>query len=347
MYLRNRKIENEITRFLSGESTPDEKRVISGLIDTNKAYKQVFNELNEVWTASGISDETLKYNSTAIFDVDKAWAKVDAITSKKPVKIYHSIQPVVNRPFSRIAGYALKVAAVLLIGLAVYQLLIPNNPQKTVASGKTVAAPVCLADGSTIYLNSSSTVKYPEKFGGNDREIYFYGEAFFEIAHDPTRPFIIETGETRIKVLGTSFNVKAYPETDRIEVVVNSGKVLFYHVDKNDKILGQVILVKGDKGVYYRKSCQFARFVNDEPNYLSWKTGVLVFSETSLDKVLSAVGQKYGVTFNLAEKDLSQLKLTATFDNETLDAVLEVLQLVHNLQFVNNGNDYLVKKKAG
>ena len=128
---------------------------------------------------------------------------------------------------------------------------------------------------------------------------------------------------------------------------MNSGKVLLYHVDKNDHLLGQVTLLKGDKGVFFRNTGLIARMINDEPNYLSWKTGVLVFSETSLDKVLYAVGQKYGVIFNLEDKQLASLKLTATFDNETLDAVLEVLKLVHNLQFVNNGSDYLVKKSAG
>ncbi|NVO21060.1 MAG: FecR domain-containing protein [Bacteroidetes bacterium] len=337
MSIHNRKIVSEITRYITGDCTPDDRRVISGLIDTDPLYQQEYKELNQVWNHTGIK-------SIPVFDVNVAWSSVEERISKAPSRRIHRIQPVHNQ-VRKIAGYALRIAAVLLIGIAIFQFLVPHTSFKTIASGTSVAAPLSLADGSTIFLNSSSSIKFPEKFGGNKREVYFWGEAFFEIAHDPTRPFIIETGETRIKVLGTSFNVKAYPKTNRIEVVVNSGKVLFYHVDKNDHILGQVILLKGDKGVYFRNTGQITRLLNDEPNYLSWKTGLLVFSETSLDKVLTAVGQKYGVTFNMADKDLSQLKLTATFDNETLDAVLEVLQLVHNLQFVNNGNDYLVKKK--
>jgi ferric-dicitrate binding protein FerR (iron transport regulator) len=204
-----------------------------------------------------------------------------------------------------------------------------------------------LADGSHIYLNNTSTIKYPQKFGKNLRDVYFWGEAFFEIAHDPSKPFIIEAGEARVKVLGTSFNLKAYPESDRIEVVVNSGKVLFYHADKADRILGEVTLVKGEKGVFFKKPGKIVKLLNDEPNYLSWKTGVLVFNDTSLDKVLAAIANKYGIRFSLREENLSKLRLTATFDNESLDAMLEVLELVHNLQFINNGNDYLVVRKAG
>ena len=340
MFLSKRKIKNQVTRFIAGECTADEARVISGLIAADEEYRRIFDAFNNVWAHTEIKD------SGVSFDCDAAWAKVDARISGQPLqRIYIKEKSAV--PYRKVAGYALRVAAVLLIGLAVFQLAVPHNQQKTITSGNNISAPLRLADGSTIFLNASSSIKFPEKFGNKGREVYFWGEAFFEIAPDPTRPFVIETGETRVKVLGTSFNIKAYPQTDRIEVVVNSGKVLFYHVDKKDQILGQVTLLKGDKGVYFRNTGQMARLINDEPNYLSWKTGVLVFSETSLDRVLWTIGQKYGVTFNLEDKNLASLKLTATFDNETLDAVLEVLQLVHNLHFVNNGNDYLVKKNAG
>jgi ferric-dicitrate binding protein FerR (iron transport regulator) len=83
--------------------------------------------------------------------------------------------------------------------------------------------------------------------------------------------------------------------------------------------------------------------LNDDPNYISWETGKLVFNETSLDKVMEVVGKKYGVNFQMDTAELSSLKLTATFDNESLDSVLEVLSLVHKLQFTHSGTDYLVK----
>jgi ferric-dicitrate binding protein FerR (iron transport regulator) len=84
--------------------------------------------------------------------------------------------------------------------------------------------------------------------------------------------------------------------------------------------------------------------LNDDLNYISWETGILVFNETSLDKVMDVVGKKYGVTFRMYDSELSRLKLTATFDNESLDSVLEILSLVHKLHFTHNGKDYLVKK---
>jgi ferric-dicitrate binding protein FerR (iron transport regulator) len=218
---------------------------------------------------------------------------------------------------------------------------------KQLASGSAVTSRLALSDGSHIVLNTGSEVKYPEKFGSDRREVYFWGEAFFEIASDPTRPFVIETGDARIKVLGTSFNVKAYPATGVTEVVVNTGTVLFYYVDNDNNILGQVILHKGDKGIYNRATHKLARMVNKDLNVISWKTNVLVFNETSLGEVMEVVGKKYGVNFHMESSELSRLKLTATFDNESLDSVLEVLSLVHKLQFTHNGKDYLVKKVTG
>jgi ferric-dicitrate binding protein FerR (iron transport regulator) len=80
---------------------------------------------------------------------------------------------------------------------------------------------------------------------------------------------------------------------------------------------------------------------------MSWKTGVLVFTGTTLDEVLKVVGKKYNVNIHFDDAELANLKLTATFDNESLDSVLEVLSLIHKLQFTHNGNDYLVKKVTG
>jgi ferric-dicitrate binding protein FerR (iron transport regulator) len=337
----NRSIESQITSYIAGECTPAEQQAIAGLISTDQEYKSIYGELRQIWN----SPVLLPVTDT--FDIDAAWLKVSKHINESPLSVVH--QTKAKQPlFMRILYYAASVAAVLLVAFTVYQVSHNNRAvYKSFASGKTVSSPVLLSDGSHIVLNAGSEVKYPEKFGSDGREVYFWGEAFFEIASDPTRPFVIETGDARIKVLGTSFNVKAYPNTGITEVVVNTGTVLFYHVDENDNILGQVILHKGDKGVYNRTTHKMARMQNDDLNFISWKTNILIFNSTSLDKVMAVVGDKYGVTFHIDSAELSHLKLTATFDNESLDSVLEVLRLVHKLQFTHNGKDYLVKKVTG
>jgi len=337
--LKNRHIESKITSYLAGECTPAEQQVIAGLIQSDTEYRETYNELRKIWDADAFQ------NISDTYDVDAAWSKVNSHIHKNPLSIVH--QGSTKKPvFLRILKYAASIAAVMVLSFAIFQVTSDKKEiMKTIASGKADISPVALSDGSHIVLNSGSEVKFPEKFGSDSREVYFWGEAFFEIASDPTRPFVIETGDARIKVLGTSFNVKAYPGTGITEVVVNTGTVLFYHVDNDDNILGQVILHKGEKGTYNHATRKLARVLNTDLNIISWKTNILVFNETSLDEVMVVVGKKYGVNFHMDNSELSRLKLTATFDNESLDSVLEVLSLVHKLQFTHNGKDYLVAKK--
>jgi transmembrane sensor len=125
---------------------------------------------------------------------------------------------------------------------------------------------------------------------------------------------------------------------------VNTGSVLFYYVDENETALGQVTLSVGDKGVYDRNTGHISKSLNTDSNFLGWKTGVLVFDEATLGEVFSAISNRYGVSFNLKDKQLDNLRLTATFDNESLDSILQVVQIVHSVKFTKTGKDYLVTK---
>jgi transmembrane sensor len=331
----NLKIKKQIVRFLAGECSGEEHRAISGLIESNPRYHKIHSQLQKTWHSTRLQGDDEFYNT------DNAWEQViNRIDStKEPV-----VLTMQQRPIRKIVYSVASAAAVLLLGFGIFHFMKPATDLKTYASDLKIAAPVKLSDGSVIHLNKNSVIKYPEKFGQNNREVYFWGEAFFAIASDKTRPFVIEAGETRIKVLGTSFNVRAYEETGRVEVTVNTGSVLFYYVDENETALGQVTLSVGDKGVYDRTTGHISKSLNTDSNFLGWKTGVLVFDEATLGEVFSAISSRYGVSFNVKDKQLDDLRLTATFDNESLDSILQVVQLVHSVKFTKTGKDYLVTK---
>ncbi len=338
--MNNRQIDIEIVSYLAGECTQSDSLRIAALIQSDKAYQQAHKELKQLWDAP----QSIPLNDT--YNIDAAWEQVSTHINEHSLKLVHK-KPVQRLISSAWLKYASGIAAILLVSFGIYFLNNSKVQFKTIASGLQINMPVSLTDGSQISMYKSSELKYPEKFGKTSREVYFWGEAFFEIASDPTRPFVIESGDARVKVLGTSFNVKSLPDSDITEVVVHTGKVLFYHVDANNNVLNQIELSKGEKGVYNHKTSKLTRLLNNDLNFISWKTGVLIFSETSLDKVMETVGKKYDVSFHLSDKQLANLKLTATFDNESLDAVLEVLTLVHKLQFKHNGKDYLVTQTEG
>lgn len=335
-----RQIDIEIVNYLAGECTPADGIRIAALLQSDSLYQASYKELKQLWDAP----QAIPISDT--YHVDAAWDQVNTHINEHSMQVVHSkpLRTVFSSSWMKLAT---GVAAVLLISFGIYFLNISNKiTYKTLASGNEINKVVSLSDGSHISMFKSSQVKFPEKFGNANREVYFWGEAFFEIASDPTRPFVIESGDARIKVLGTSFDVKAIPGSNITEVVVNTGKVLLYHVDANNIVLNQIELVKGEKGVYNHKTHKLNRFLNDNLNFISWKTGVLIFNETTLDKVMETVGKKYDVIFHLSDEQLANLKLTATFDNESLDSVLEVLSLVHKLHFTHNGKDYLVTKVA-
>jgi ferric-dicitrate binding protein FerR (iron transport regulator) len=337
--LKSRIIETQITSYLAGECTLTEKQAIAGLIQSDAEYSKAYLALKQIWDNPVLQPVSDTYN------VDEAWVNVSRHINTNRLSIVHHSPVKKQFALRLLIKYAASVAAVVLIAFSVYQIARDTKSvMKSIVTGTAISSTVALSDGSHIILNSGSELNFPEKFGSHNREVYFWGEAFFEIASDATRPFVIETGDARIKVLGTSFNVKAYPNAGITEVVVNSGTVLFYYVDQNDNILGQIILHKGEKGIFNRITRKLSRMLNDDLNVISWKTGILVFNETSLDKVMDVVGKKYDVNFHMDNSELSRLKLTATFDNESLDSVLEVLSLVHKLQFTHKGKDYLVKK---
>lgn len=339
--MRVRQIDSEIVNYLAGECTPSESLRIAALIQSDEAYKHSYNQLKQLWDAPQAIPVSDTYNT------DAAWEQVKTHIQEHSLKLAYQ-KPVRQLLSGTWLKYVSGIAAILLISFGIYFFNTSGKVHlNTLASGSQIDMPVALSDGSNISLYKSSELKFPDKFGKTSREVYFWGEAFFEIASDPTRPFVIESGDARIKVLGTSFNVKSIPASDITEVVVHTGKVLFYHVDANNTVLNQVVLTKGEKGIYNHKLRTISRLQNNDPNFISWKTGVLVFNETSLDKVMETIGKRYDVSFHWSDKQLSNLKLTATFDNESLDAVLEVLTLVHKLKFSNNGKDFLVSKIAG
>lgn len=323
-------------RFITGNTGEKENIVFSE--KSQKHTGRVFSQIQTIWQKAAP-----KTPSPDQFNVDAAWNALNSRIEKADI-LSHTLHKAKSRKINSSFSLIARIAAVLLIAFGIFQLVRPTQKFNTVASGASIAAPVTLSDGSVIHLNKQSSIKYPEKFGKTKRDVYFWGEAFFDIAADKTKPFVIEVGETRVKVVGTSFDVKANPESDRIEVVVNSGKVLFYTVAANSAKDNQVFLEPGEKGVYIKATRKISKLRNDNLNFLSWKTGILTFRETRLPDVLNALNQKFGANFIMSNSELKKLRLTAKFDNESLDSVLDDLRLVFDIRIQQNGKDYLILK---
>ncbi len=173
-----------------------------------------------------------------------------------------------------------------------------------------------MPDGSTIVLNRNSELKYPEKF--DKRIVVLKGEAHFNVTYNPKNPFLVNVDDTKIEVLGTSFNVKNNEKSDEISVMVESGKVLFTVPDKD------ALLLLSGKGALYSKSLAKIELKNN-PNASSWKTKFFKFSNTPVKDVIKSLESVYGLKIQLSKESMLACEFNGVFDNIAPENILHAL----------------------
>jgi ferric-dicitrate binding protein FerR (iron transport regulator) len=196
-----------------------------------------------------------------------------------------------------------------------------------------------LPDGSSVTLNKGAVLEYPSKFRKGPRQVQLTGEAYFEVKHDEKKPFIITSGNVKVEVLGTSFYVNTCQSSGQMEVILNSGKVKVYFSDDAEHGL---ILSPGEKADVSCEDHSLRMEVNTDENYLSWKTGRLVFSNTPLPEIIRILEKDYHAHIELANPDLTHCLVTATFENQSLEAVINVLKATLNLQVSVSGQTIIL-----
>jgi ferric-dicitrate binding protein FerR (iron transport regulator) len=189
-----------------------------------------------------------------------------------------------------------------------------------------------LPDGTQVALNAGSSLKYPENFKGKEREVILQGEAFFDVTHDEKKTFVIKAQELQIKVLGTSFYVNTQRNENTIEVVLMKGSV---QLDFNEK---QMVLKPGDKAIILKHHGEIVRQENNDPNLLSWKTKIMQFTDTPLHEIVEVLENVYHKDIVVLTPEINNRVVTATFEGQSLEAVLLVLQSTINIAAKPNGN---------
>ncbi|WP_108425743.1 FecR family protein [Flagellimonas amoyensis] len=201
---------------------------------------------------------------------------------------------------------------------------------------------ITLADGTRIRLNSGSTITYPDRFEGTVREVVLEGEAFFDVAKNPNKPFVIKSGEVLTTVLGTSFNINTYADSEQIAVTVATGKVKVASQEN------EIHLGPNEQGVFDKKTKTISKKVTDITTFLNWKDGIIHFEDTRLANVAESLERWYGVTFVFENGNVGDCHVTATYSNELLSAVLESIAYAKkglHYEFLEN-NTILIKGRC-
>jgi len=190
-----------------------------------------------------------------------------------------------------------------------------------------------LSDGSEVWLNHGSKLKYPQKFGKDSREVFLSGEAYFNVNEDPARPFIVKTSVLCVKVVGTSFNLSAYPDDNTIKATLDEGKIIIFKALKDGSSERITELEPRQQGVFIVNSKKFTVQTVKTVKYTSWKEGKLLLLDDPMDIVISKLERWYNVDIELADPNLKEYRYTATFIDETLPQVLQLLSLATPIEF--------------
>jgi transmembrane sensor len=218
---------------------------------------------------------------------------------------------------ARIAAGIIIVAAA---GIWTYQWLQqPLSPTLELVTSATTAQDT-LPDGSTAFLNKKSSISYKFDKSTNTRTVALKGEGFFEVKHEVERPFVIEADEALVRDLGTSFNVKAYPGEDTVEVVVKEGVVQFYTASNPG-----INVNAGETGIYSKRNKSFTKIHRADTNVFAYKTGVFAFHATDLRSVIERVNEVYDARISLGNDRIGDCRLTVNFTNEQLETIVDVI----------------------
>jgi transmembrane sensor len=263
----------------------------------------------------------------------KAYAKLfdkikDEINQKQSGKILYLRNTI--KWFSRVAA----ILIIPLLGVLFYLLYAQdfknkNNVALTVDSleiispigSRTVAE---LSDGTIVYLNHGSSIKYPARFTGKNREVRLSGEGYFKVAPNPDRPFVVQAGKLNITAIGTEFNVSAYSGSETISTTLVSGKVLLEKIlpGADAKKLG--IMVPGQHVEYHPETEKITSSIGKVEKYIAWMEGKIVFDNDPISKVTEVLEKMFHVDFEVAD-DVKYLSYTVTFYNDPLHLILELM----------------------
>lgn len=320
-------MEDEITRFellvlkeLEGDITPPEKAELEvWLLDP--INREHYLELKSLWNLTGELRRMEKVNpATALKKVE--WKLFGKISFSPFIRNLERVAAVVSIPL---------LFTVLWFYFTRYT---PYETGNATAFNKVevplgMRSSVTLPDGSLVWLNAGSSLRYPVPFGKSERQVELTGEAYFEVIKDADKSFVVTAAGINIKVLGTSFNCCAYPEEKRIETMLVEGEIELSGQDNENKVVmhpGELATFSGNQ------SRTVVKKVHPD-KYISWKSGKLVFRDDPMEIVLEKLERWYNVEFIVDNNEILGYVYSATFSGESLDQMLKLFALSAPIEY--------------
>jgi ferric-dicitrate binding protein FerR (iron transport regulator) len=320
MKMTKKDFEALLDKYLNGLASPSETKKLDQFFDSYRGHQGDLPEISEEIKGEilqNIWDSIERNKSNSVRHAPALWLRVAAVVSFFLLGFYFL--------YSRFGEQ--KVTPPLIAKL------------KEVQASKGQKLDIRLTDGSRIRLNANSKISYPEKFTGKTREVSLDGEAYFEVAHDASRPFIVHTADARTQVLGTSFNVLSGPHATEITLV--DGKVNVSTPNGHTAMLTPSLQATVAKG-----SNRIETHEVEVEKFVGWKDNTLYFNSITVKEALSIIENWYNVKVLVKDQELLNCVVNSKYQNESLENVLNSFRFILKIDFTINGEDVTVSGKG-
>ena len=342
-----------ILRFLIEQASARDVKLLEEWMYQDPNNKRYFEKVRDAWDSLEVEreldDEKIKEDFLRV---------LNRLDTRKAPK-FHRRNYIVG--FTR--NLAVRSTAIFLFGVAFAWILIhyygasfvPSASLNVVETPRGSRATVILPDGSKVSLNAESKLTYPQQFTDDQREIFLEGEAYFEVRKDLEKKFLVKTPDLTVKVFGTSFNVKSYPDENTTETTLVEGSISVYKHSTNGKIVGSEMKMQPNQRlVFYKDQENITPTISpikkienvpprkaklvlskriDTERFVSWKDGHLKIVSEPMKNISVTLERRYDVRIHFVDEDIKQLRFTGTFKNETIEQVLAAMKLASPIEY--------------
>ena len=366
-------IKRLLEEFISGKISREDEEELFDLINKQEIDSKIIAWFYMRWDES--PKRSTGFHSEGIYEKIRKNLNLPSKSSKEERAYVNYVIEKEKKTNRKLVLKLLNYAAVFIVAAVSSYLLLKYSGSGEELLEETYTeiriyngskSTIVLPDSTVIRLNSGSFLRYPDHFKGTNRQVYFEGEAFFDVRTGQPFPFYVNTGNISIKVTGTEFNVKSFPDDQFIETTLISGSIIIEELDQEKNLKHQVVLSPNQSAVYNKKtnklevtdldieeeiiSIQAVR-VTTEPKIIkspkintAWKDDKFVFYDESLDKLAIRLEWWFDVNIEIVDEELKEYRFSGTFKDENIEQALNALKLASSFEFQINQDQVTISK---
>lgn len=341
---------NLLGKVIAGEATPLERQQLDDWLAAHPDQQPIVDSLRQFWLTptakTDVADQT----------VAEAFARLQQRINSQTTPAEVPVRPLWTwRPWAGWAAAASVALTAGFLGWTQWHTATDVRPIVEQINPKGTRSQIHLADGSTVWLNADSRLTYPKTFAGSVREVSLEGEAFFTVIPNPKQPFVVRLKTGSVRVLGTSFNIRAYAGDSTVETAVVTGRVAFIPKPKAESLRptnqtqpttlksDTLFLLPNSKAIQSLTRQSVVARPTVAANQIAWTESKLVFRNTPMGEVAKTLERWYGTPVTLQSESLNQCPLTGTFQNQSLREVMNLIAMTNRFQYELTASRVIIK----